>query len=198
MRTLHAARCTQCLRPVPPCLHSLLRVAFVLSSQVLGIISNISNRQHFDEMCEGGEVFRNLTSEARLIHIRFRARGGGLCQKLRRDFCLLLFCAELADGTCVVMSRSVEHRACPPQSGYTRADLLISGWLLRPSSDGSQTEATCASALQMCVAARSHVAGVCCSYVVHTDLRGSVPSWMSNVIGAKQPLLIAKLRDFVE
>ena len=79
------------------------------------------------------DLLKTLNASTRLIHIKFKA--AGWCQKFRRDFCLVLFASELADGTCVVMARSLETPLCPPSTQFTRAHLYIT--CAQPSLQGA-------------------------------------------------------------
>ena len=44
---------------------------------------------------------------------------------------------EDSNGKIIIGSTSIEHPDCPPVKKFVRADLIIGGWILTPSPEGS-------------------------------------------------------------
>lgn len=99
-----------------------------------------------------------------------------------RDFVVLIHWRELADGTCLVVGRSVKHALCPPDrtKKFVRGTIMFSGWVLRPLSPAAPGGP-----------ARSAV-----TYMVHCDLGGAAPAWMKNLVATQQPLIMRDLAEF--
>jgi len=91
------------------------------------------------------------------------------------DFLILRTERREPDGTIMVLSRSVVHRDAAVEKGYTRDEIDISGFIIRP-----------------CGATSSVVI-----YVNQASM-GGIPKWAEEGYINKRPLMLAKMRKFVE
>lgn len=90
-----------------------------------------------------------------------------------RDFCNLSHWRVERDGSVIVVAQGFEHETCPPVKGNVRGHVEIGGFQLQPLGPR-----------------RTHV-----TYMVQTDLGGSVPAFIVNSVTSKQPLLVKAIRD---
>lgn len=144
-------------------------------ARLLWLIATPCNRQHYDVMCREVLLVEKVSDTTDILHLKFRVRNRLHIAKY--DFCVLQHQHKLKDGTIVILRRSVNHSKCGPYKQYVRALMFTSGWVLRPSLDGKQTEAT---------------------YMLHIDLGKKAPAWLSQLFASKQPLLVSTVRAFVE
>lgn len=94
-----------------------------------------------------------------------------------RDFVVETSGHELPGGDFAIGSRTVERRDVPPISGVVRAEIMMAGYLVRPSADG-HTELTMFS---------------------HIDLKGNIPACVINQLGTTAPAkLLAAIRKYSE
>lgn len=104
--------------------------------------------------------------------------------KIARDF-VLLHCAQPATEHCaqyVFSASSVSLPECPARPSITRAELHASGWLIEPLIIDDAI-----------IAGASLV-----TYVVRTDLKGSIPTSVLNLLSERQPLVIHYVRGLLE
>lgn len=96
-----------------------------------------------------------------------------------RDFVTLSNWRQLEDGRVVIIhfSDSSFDKMFPPADGHVRADLVLSGYILAASKDGTKTS------LQQ--------------YIL-TDLKGSLPASVVNMVARDQPLCTAVVRKLLE
>lgn len=103
-----------------------------------------------------------------------------------RDFVTFVIVKRTPEGDMLYSADSVEHPKCPPGysskvglgSNFVRGTVTASGsWTRKtPGKDNSITM----------------------TYVVQLDPKGSVPTWIVNIVASDQPLNIAVMRDHVE
>jgi len=162
--------------------HGLIRAP---PSKVYDLISQLEKRPEIDELCEGGEIVESINATTKIGYLRFATTY--YCQKTKRDFVTLSHSRYIPDQNAyVVVGQSVTHKSCPEKPDYIRAEIFLSGWILRPYVRTVEPNST--SAPQETDA----------TYVVHTDLKGMVPGWLKNLVMAKQPLLIDRVRKYLE
>lgn len=93
-----------------------------------------------------------------------------------RDFCNLSHWCLLKNGTFVTVAFSENFDdLCPPTSGVVRGELIIGGYVLIPRESGTQIH-----------------------YVVQSNLRGTIPSSITNLVASGQPMLLAKIKQMLE
>ena len=90
-----------------------------------------------------------------------------------RDFCNLAHWRLLGDGTIIFVSFSEPFDdVCPLVDGHVRGELIIGGYILKPTDTGTQ-----------------------CQYLVQSDLKGSIPSSIVNMVSSKQPMVLMNIND---
>jgi hypothetical protein len=143
---------------------------------VLSIICDVTKRKWYDDMISEGRVLEEVDDCTQVVYQLYKA--GALCKTGARDFVHVSYWRRLPNGTCVLVGKSIEHPSMPsasPPAGTTRAEVVCAGWVIKPSiKDPNRALAT---------------------YVLHLDLKGSVPAAMVNVIVRKQPQCINELRS---
>lgn len=75
-----------------------------------------------------------------------------------------------------ICARSIQHPERPPLPNFTRARLLIGGWLLRPI--------------------RGLPGWTRAVYVAQLDLGGRIPGWLANKLSQSQPLCVAAVAAY--
>ncbi len=82
----------------------------------------------------------------------------------------------LSDGRVVVLSFSEKFDdLCPPEEGVVRAELILGGFVLSPTRGKSDSETLV-------------------QYVSQSDLKGSLPASMLNLLSSTQPLIVCNLQ----
>jgi len=97
----------------------------------------------------------------------------------KRDLCMLMQVAKLEDGTLVLAAKSTTHKDCPENPKYVRADLKQGGWLLR-RDPAAPTERTLLT------------------FVSSTDLKGSLPTSLTQRLARLQPAVIGRIRPVLQ
>jgi hypothetical protein len=86
----------------------------------------------------------------------------------------VFFCETLSDTEYVDAQTSIEDPRCPPVKAFVRGKCLFSGTQFIKLSE-TQTKVI---------------------YVGQLDLGGWVPAFIGNIINVKQPMCIAKMREY--
>jgi len=95
--------------------------------------------------------------------------------KAARDVCIAMRWENIGNDV-VVVARSVEHPACPPEQGMTRAEVLESGYWIQAKADDPNMSLV--------------------TYISQVDLK-NMPPTVVNIVAQKQPLLIASIRELL-
>jgi START domain/Vacuolar sorting protein 9 (VPS9) domain len=153
-------------------------VAIVPASplDILRIIREPSNRRHYDSMCHDASIVQRIDDCHTIAYYAFKAVR--FCTTSFRDFCVLLHWRQVDPTTFIMLGQSVRHPDCPEskKSKFVRGKLLISGWILKAVPDEPD---------------KCRV-----TYIAHLDLGGYIPSWIQNLIAAKQPMVLDALSKF--
>lgn len=125
----------------------------------------------YDDMTKEVKVLEklNATTEVRLASCK------GIMFTSPRDFCVVTTYREEADGRFIIATRSVDHPA-GKRSGYTRAHMLISGYIVTPHpSDPNKCEL---------------------KVIAHIDLGGNLPIMVVRYLGLSAPIkMVEKVRE---
>lgn len=143
---------------------------------VARLVWETNNRKKFDELFISADEVQHIndTPPTAIEHTCFKAPNIMISN---RDFCSARSLREIEDGIWAICARAVTHPNCPEQKGFVRGELKTSGYVLRPMDGGAKTYA---------------------QYVVCVDPHGSIPTFVVNLVGTKQPLSLGKLRHFIE
>lgn len=125
----------------------------------------------YDDMTKEVKVLEklNANTEVRLASCK------GIMFTSPRDFCVVTTYREEADGRVIIATRSVDHPA-GHRSGYVRAHMLISGYIVTPHpSDPNKCEL---------------------KVVAHIDLGGNLPIMVVRYLGLSAPIkMVEKVRE---
>jgi hypothetical protein len=100
-----------------------------------------------------------------------------------RDFVICTTWSEQHDGSVIVATSSVSDDVCPPQKGFVRGSINISGYHIVPYS------AATSSSHQPEIAALK--SGECLlTLTAHSNLGGSLPASLINMLSTTAPLKI--------
>lgn len=95
-----------------------------------------------------------------------------------RDFLNQRFWMEFDNGEFMICNHTIEHAKCPPKKGFVRALSFLTGFYIQPLRPGQGPEEK----------------GACFSYMSHADPKGSIPTWVNNMVSSTLiPSLIGKL-----
>ena len=146
--------------------------------QVFDAIRNPMFRYKYDNMLKRIRIVAEIDAWTQIVHMHHEARRCML--KTSRDFVFMTHGQEpQAPGEPYIhVGRSVDFAPCPPVKGVTRAEIMSSGWIIKPANaDGSWSHLT---------------------YVARVDIKGDIPSGLWNMIGKRQPLAIYYIRKQLE
>jgi len=95
-----------------------------------------------------------------------------------RDLCTMTHLRALANGTVVILIRSLEHPKCPEVKDYVRGEISLAGFIMKPiSGDPKSCEMT---------------------YISQIDFKGNIPSAVKKFISLKSPRFVANIRKVLE
>mmetsp|Transcript_24146 Transcript_24146/g.59548 ORF Transcript_24146/g.59548 Transcript_24146/m.59548 type:complete len:271 (-) Transcript_24146:460-1272(-) len=139
--------------------------------EVLRMIWDASKRPMWDDMCDFGSIVKSFSANSDVIYLSYQGKLG-VCA---RDLCLLRAWREYDDGTCVLVSHSIDDEDVPKVAGKVRAELRDCAYVVKPREGG-------------CVL----------SYVIQLDMKGYVPLFFTNLINTQHPLIISAMRNLLE
>jgi hypothetical protein len=106
-----------------------------------------------------------------------------------RDFLVLSTNFQLANGSAILASRSASNSLMPCLSGFVRGFIQVTGYYIQPYETLSDAERQEMPFLSP--------GGCKCTFVVHSELGGSVPSSITNMLGDSAPLKMMHAMDAV-
>ena len=136
---------------------------------VLRCITDLQRKHKYDTNYESGERVAVWSPQCFADHITFKQ----VWPTTQRDMVNIVHWRVTEQGYLVVLACSKELDAVPERRGIVRAEVAIGGWVMRPLPRN---------------------AGVDCSYMVETDLKGTLPSSIKAMVAENQPLLVAAVR----
>jgi len=179
--------------------------------QILPWLIKPEKRREYDELCDSLQYVAKIDDTSHVAHLKWGTRRYVQEKQSKKDFVALNHWRTLADdrdfvyavhwrtmpdGTSVVVEESVNHPLCPENPQCTRGHVYISGWVIRPAK--AEDDSALGGSGKPSTASSSAAPTTEVIHVVHTDLRGHVPSWLKNLLVSKQPLMIAKVRQKIE
>lgn len=96
-----------------------------------------------------------------------------------RDFCALSVKHRSNEGEYFLCAKSTIHPNCPDVSGNVRGEVIIGGYYIKPVEVNGSEECD--------------VSYLCC-----TDLKGSLPASVVNMVATKQPMIVSVVRKYLE
>ena len=108
-----------------------------------------------------------------------------------RDFLCCTTWQELEDGSLLVCSRSVPDKLLEVEEGYVRGNILISGYWIQPYHTLKKDD--------IYYNDDETAFGCKVTLTAHTDLGGTMPAWIINMLSAEAPLkILIKIRGIFD
>ena len=106
-----------------------------------------------------------------------------------RDFLCCTTWDELEDGSLLICTRSVPNEVLEVEESYVRGEIIISGYWIQPCKNLKKDDAYFNESSYACKV----------TLIAHTDLGGSMPAWLINLLSAETPLkLLIKIRGIFD
>lgn len=140
---------------------------------LLQLLSDPNKRKWYDDMVDNVSVVEDVDGNTSVLWQSYKTEQA--CKLSPRDFSTLCYSKRLANGSYVMVARSVDHDKCPPKQGFTRSDVFIAGWIIKPSNQSPN---------------RSLV-----TYVLHCDLKEKLSKSVLTTVAKKQPLILETIRN---
>jgi len=100
------------------------------SVAIKDVLKNVTEARRYDALFKKAEILQVIDEQTEIIHLMYQTR---MCLlKTARDFCILYYWIKRDDGTFIMAGRSIETDLCPSVSGYTRGEVLESGFVIQP------------------------------------------------------------------
>jgi len=136
--------------------------------------TNIEFRERWDSLYKGGRVLQELDTKTCIVQYEFHPPKW-LAVLKNQDFVMIRSEKVDADGTIMVLSRSVVHPDSPPRKGFGRGEVDLAGFLIRPCGNNA------------CVVV----------YITQASVKG-IPHYLEKKLINARALTIQKIRKFVE
>eukprot|EP01114_Cavostelium_apophysatum_P017241 TRINITY_DN5075_c0_g1_i1.p1 TRINITY_DN5075_c0_g1~~TRINITY_DN5075_c0_g1_i1.p1 ORF type:complete len:243 (-),score=56.78 TRINITY_DN5075_c0_g1_i1:25-753(-) len=143
---------------------------------LLKLFSNTTSTKNWDELfMEGVDIKEKVNSHGnfKLSHIKYNTPSKLVS---KRDFCVASVSKKIDNNSFLVCAHSVECSDCPPTDDYVRGEIKTSGHLLERIDENTLKH----------------------TFVLLLNLKGSIPSFIMNLISTRQPLTAAGIRDYIE
>ena len=146
---------------------------------ILNLLLDDNRIGEFDDMFERFEFLCRVDERTSVRRMIFKA----IWPTSARDFVISTTWDELQDGSLCVASKSAPETLCPPEKGYVRGCVLITGYYIQPyeSLTAADIAATCP---------QIQPGGCKVTFCVHTELGGSLPPQIINMLSTAAPLKI--------
>jgi len=141
---------------------------------IVALLENVEGRAKWDLFYESGKITNRISETLAIGHLKFK----GYYTAWPRDFVVLIIKHRLPDGSCLCIAESVEQSDLKEQYGYVRGFLSASGFHIKPI-EGAK-EPTCQV-----------------TYLLQVDLKGWIPTQVSDLVNQYQPLGILGIRKLL-
>jgi len=157
---------------------------------MLELLLAIDAKREMDPLFDKGNHVRRFDVHNNITYLRFQGQFG----VAPRDFCSCTHWAIEEDGTLIIAAFSTEDDDCPPVNGIVRAQLHIGGWVIRPrpgiSAAARSKPGFAASAPPAHMDPAIDAQGCDVTYLMKSDFKGSVPSFVTRMVAQKQALQV--------
>ena len=117
----------------------------------------------------------------------------GLAFVSGRDFCNVHHWRRTKNGTILAVAYAEERLdLCPTISGLVRGELVIAGYVIEPIH-GEEGEEEAGVGVGNSGAVRTKV-----TYVVKTDIKGSIPGWIMKIKSKEQPMQLLEMKNMLD
>jgi hypothetical protein len=138
------------------------------------IFCMIQNAEHFADInpqIGSSKVIKTYSSNTYVQYIKFKQ----IWPTAARDFLNITHWRLLGDNRIVIISFRDRHTKFAEIDGVVRGDLILGGYVLTPSPQGTLVQ-----------------------YLVQSDLKGTIPSSVVTFVSYTQPMIVANLRKILE
>lgn len=140
--------------------------------EIFALISDDTRRCDINPQTLLGKTLKPFNKNSAITYLQFKK----VMAVASRDFCNISHWRYLVDGRLVALSLSDKHDdLCPVQDGIVRGNLVFGGYVMKPTPLGTQL-----------------------TYVVQSDLKGSIPQYVLNFVASNQPMIVANIRKLLE
>eukprot|EP00730_Choanoeca_flexa_P002996 TRINITY_DN11255_c0_g1_i2.p1 TRINITY_DN11255_c0_g1~~TRINITY_DN11255_c0_g1_i2.p1 ORF type:complete len:1009 (+),score=297.20 TRINITY_DN11255_c0_g1_i2:259-3027(+) len=140
---------------------------------VYEVLANLDKKSEWNSQFSCLEEIEELDVCTRIIRDEYKP----IFPTSGRDFCLLQSVSFEEDGGFVVSTRSIEDDRCPPKSGLVRGGITVGGAVCQPLKEDPMK---CRFVYMMAI-----------------DPKGTIPTFVANVVAVSQPLAVADIRDLL-
>ena len=141
---------------------------------VMHFLKDTTYTLQLDDMLKEARIMHVISPAVQIVHMLYK----GVWPTAPRDFGVLNISGERDNQTWLSAAISVEDSRIPNEKGYVRGRLECGGYVVRA------------------VPGNPNVSEV--TYVAQVDLKGSIPTMVTNKIADSQPQCVNKLRGIVE
>jgi len=142
--------------------------------KIVAVLEDIGGRAKWDFFYESGKLVERVSENLAIWQMIFK----GYYTVWPRDFSVLVLKHSLPDGSYLCIADSIEHKGIPETSAYVRGNLSASGFHIKPIEGAN--EPTCLV-----------------TYILQVDLKGWLPTQVSEWVNVYQPLGIVGIRKLV-
>ena len=139
--------------------------------QVIEYLGREDAPKQYDEMYDGHGTLQELSLGTKFAYTTQK----GQWPVQGRDFCRLAITRQYPDGTVIMSNFSHEHPDYPPNKKFTRGEIIIGGWILKP--DPSNPKHTLAVSVNQ------------------VDPKGSIPKSLVNKAIKKRGFVVQKVSE---
>jgi len=145
------------------------------------VMRKIENLKLLDPMVKITNTVKTIDTDRHIYYAQFALGGRPVVSD--RDFSWYTVDHTMADGTYISCGKSIVVSDCPDDKGHVRGEIFASGYVVQPNKGKEDKECTV-------------------SYVVQTDLKGMLPTWLVNWIAQSQAynpgVIKEKAPDFIK
>ena len=169
------------------------------------MLADLDKKHLTDERFDKGHVVERIDSRSTVTYMRYKA----VTPTTARDFCnfthwRVMSSSEEEGGTLYFVAKSVDHPKCPSLNECVRAHLEIGGWIIRPIRGKKIAEGREAKRARgedpgaWPTDVDLDTEGCECTYLVLSDLKGSIPGFVVKKVTSQQAMLVESLREALE
>lgn len=150
---------------------------------ILALLLNDDRISEFDEFFDSLTNISQVDQSTKIRRMVFKA----IWPTCARDFIVLTTSSDRPDGTAIICSRSASDALVSPVKGYVRGFIQVTGYHIEPYETLSAGARAELPSLQK--------GGCKVSFVVHTELGGTLPASVINMLSVNGPLKLMTALD---
>eukprot|EP01038_Epipyxis_sp_PR26KG_P004414 gene4414-6241_t len=139
--------------------------------KIIDLLTDPDKTFDLDPMKKESEKLLRFSSNTSVDYLKFKP----VWPTAGRDFCNVSHWRQFLDGRILLLSFSDNFDDIKPiEDGVVRAHLHIGGYLMKPTPQGTFV-----------------------TYIVQTDLKGTIPSTVANFVSNNQPMILATIQKYL-